>query len=213
MIADNEIFACPQMPHPPEWLVQQVLDSVDVGYRENKNVQFETRAHTEQEGIDMRIKPFVLAGSTHQRAIYRRYELDERAAEWVRQSIGPYSQLGSQLMRDGTAFTPHTDGGPRRYIANYIIHTGGPEVKTQWFRQPGHDVIREGRPLQFPVAVDLELVKSTIFPQRGWSVIFGKIIHAVTNMTSPRVQISISFSDEQFKQLKERWAIDLKYYG
>lgn len=213
MIADNELFACPELPRPPEWLVQQVLDSVDVGYRENRNVQFETRAHTQQEHIDMQIKPFILDGSTHQRAIYRRYELDEQAAQWVRENIGPYSQLGSQLMRDGSAFTPHTDGGPRRYIANYIIDAGGSEVRTQWFREPGYDLIREGKPLQFPMAVHLELVKSTVFPSQGWSVIFGKVIHAVTNMTSPRIQISISFSDNEFQQLKERWAIDLKYYG
>jgi hypothetical protein len=178
-------------------------------------MQFEKRPISESDQVKFRATNnlLVLDGKKCTRAIYRRYNISERAGQWVLDNIGPYSQMGAQLMRDGDAFTPHTDGGPRRYILNYLIQNGGPEVKTQFFQEPGYELYRDGPALQIPIAGRLQLVADTIAPEGTWMALYGKVIHAVTNIKSSRIQFSISFSAEEFKQLKEKHNIELTYHG
>ena len=165
----------------------------------------------EDDGFKRNI--FALNGNTQQRAVYRRYHLGEQARAWVTEHIGEYSEMGSQLMRNGSAFTPHTDGGKRRYILNYLIDAGGTGVETQWFCEKGQTLVRDCQAMQFPNASKLDLIKTVVIPEKTWSMIYGKIIHAVVGMTNKRIQLSISFSAEEFKKLKDKHNIELTYYG
>jgi hypothetical protein len=212
---DNDFYCYCNLPVPPEWLIEEIKESVDYGYNNNTNMQFEKRPITaEQEKLFTASKNFFkLEGKNYKRAIYRRYNLSEKAGQWVTDNIGPYSQMGSQLMRDGGSFTPHTDGGPRRYIINYLIDAGGPEVKTQFFEEPGYGLYREGPALQLPITGHLKLVRSIVAPEGSWMALFGKVLHAVVDIKSPRIQFSISFSAEEFKNVKEKHGIDLTYHG
>jgi hypothetical protein len=134
--------------------------------------------------------------------------------QWVKDNVSANcSEISAQYIGDGTAFSPHTDGGPRQYILNYLIQAGGEAVETQWWQEAGEDLIRPGTPLQFPFTDQLELVKSTVFEVGSWSALYGKVIHSVTNVTGKRIALSIAISKEEFAKLKEQYNLELKYYG
>jgi len=213
MIEDNELYAFCDFPELPDWLVAEIRKSVDVGFHLGKNIQFEKRPITKEQEQGFKKGLFELSGVGQQRAVYRRYNLSEEAVAWVNNNIGEYSQMGSQLMRNGSAFTPHTDGGPRRYILNYLVDAGGDSVETQFLLERGHDIFRDGPPMQIPNGDNLELIKTVIAPEKSWMMIYGKVIHAVVGMSTKRIQLSISFSAEEFKKLKDKHNITLKYHG
>lgn len=222
-MTDNLDFYCLcDLPTPPDWLVADVKKSILLGLKYNRGAQFVTRPTydpdtlKESEELEQKFhtkKEFVLNGQSWQRAAYRRYEISEESCQWIRTNIGAYSQAGSQVIYNGQSFAPHTDGGPRRYILNYLIDPGGTSVSTQWFQEQGRELIREGPALQYPEGERLNLVKSVVIPDATWTVLFGKVIHSVVNVETKRLQLSISFSAEEFLKLKERHAIMLKYHG
>jgi hypothetical protein len=218
MTDDLDFYCICDLPEPPKWLINEVRKSIHVG----TDIQFMTRPtydpKTGEVSPELLEKfkttdSFALNGNTHRRATYRRYNLSDRVSDWVRENIGEFSQVGSQLMHEGQAFTPHSDGGPRRYIINYLIDAGGPDVMTQWFQQHDCELIREGPALQFPSGDGLSLIKSIVIPEKSWTCLFGKVIHSVVGIKTRRVQLSIGFSAEEFLKLKERHAIMLKYHG
>ena len=222
MTDDLNFYCLCNLPTPPEWLIADVKKSIHFGIRYNRGSQFVNRPtydpDTLEESRDLlkkfqSTKEFVLNGTTWQRALYRRYEISQESCNWIREHIGDYSQAGSQVIYQGQSFAPHTDGGPRRYILNYLIDAGGDHVATQWFREKNRELIREGPALQYPEGENLELVKSTVIPTATWTALFGKVIHSVVNVESQRLQLSVSFSAEEFLKLKERHAIMMQYHG
>lgn len=211
----NEFYCYCDIPAPPSWLIADVKKSVMHGFKYNQGLQFTSRPMTEQnrQELDAHKSEFTLLGNRYTRAVYRRYNISPESEAWIKENIGEYSQAGSQLMINGQAFTPHTDGGPRRYILNYLIQTGGADVKTQFFKEPNHDVVREGDPLQLALGDDLELVESVTAPAGTWMALFGKVLHSVVGLETSRVHLSVSFSAEEFAKLKERYSLGLKFYG
>jgi hypothetical protein len=222
-MTDNLDFYCIcDLPEPPDWLIADVKKSILLGIKYNREPQFVTRPTYDPDTLQVSkelqkkfhtTKEFVLNGKIWQRALYRRYEISEESCNWIRTNIGDYSQAGSQVIYQGQSFAPHTDGGPRRYILNYLIDAGGADVATQWFQEQNRELVREGPALQYPEGEKLELVKSVVIPDATWTVLFGKVIHSVVNVATQRLQLSISFSAEEFLKLKERHAIMLKYHG
>jgi hypothetical protein len=213
MIQNSDIYSLCNFPPVPDWLESEIRKSVELGFNFNKNLQFDKRPMTKAEDDGFKRNIFALNGNTQQRAVYRRYYLSEQAVAWVTEHIGEYSEMGSQLMRNGSAFTPHTDGGHRRYILNYLVDAGGTGVETQWFCEKGQSLVRDCQPMQFPDASKLDLIKTVVIPEKTWTMLYGKIIHAVVGMTNKRIQLSISFSAEEFKKLKDKHNIELTYHG
>jgi hypothetical protein len=222
MTDDLDFYCLCDLPTPPDWLIADVKKSILLGIKYNQNAQFVTRPTYDPDTLEVSkelqkkfhtTKEFVLNGTTWQRALYRRYEISQKSCDWIREHIGAYSQAGSQVIYQGQSFAPHTDGGPRRYILNYLIDAGGDHVATQWFQEKNRELIREGPALQYPEGENLQLVKSVVIPTATWTVLFGKVIHSVVNVQTKRLQISISFSAEEFFKLKERHGIMLKYHG
>jgi hypothetical protein len=219
---DNDIYCYCNLPTPPDWLIADVKKSINLGIKYNRSPQFVSRPTydpdtlLESKKLEEKFhttKEFVLNGTTWQRAVYRRYEISSESGAWIREHIGEYSQAGSQIIYRGQSFSPHTDGGPRRYILNYLIDAGGTDVATQWFREHNRDLIREGPALQYPEGENLELIKSETIPTATWTALFGKVIHSVVNVETQRLQLSVSFSAEEFLKLKERHGIELTYHG
>lgn len=214
---DNNGFYCyGDLPQPPGWLIADVIKSAELGHRFNRNLQFRQRPANTDEDFKVFQETqheFSISDKTYSRASYRRYGLSEASEQWVKENIGEFGECSCQLMRDGTAFLPHTDGGPRRYIINYLIKTGGDNVATQFFIEHGKDLIRDGVPLHVNNSDQLDLVESVIAPEKSWMIMFGKVIHAVAGLESPRIQLSIALSAEEFLKVKERFNLTLKYYG
>lgn len=208
----NEFFSICDLPQPPADVVAEIV----VAIQNNNDLQFTVRKTMTDHHLKVihTSTNFRVGGEEYSRAVYRRYNLGKLTDEWIRDNITTeYSQMGGQAMFDGGAFFPHTDGGPRRYILNYLIDTGGDQVETRWYQEPGHGVYREGDPLQWPGDSTLKLIHTEIFPEKSWTCLFGKVIHSVVGLTRPRMQLSISFSAEEFLKLKERHAIMMQYHG
>lgn len=216
MIPDSSFFCLCQFPALPENISNLVVTSAIEGVANGKNTQFITRSSITPEQVKAfnSTRQLVLNNKIYKRAYYRRYDTDDQVAIWIRENITPnFSQVGSQIIYDGGAFSPHTDGGPREYILNYLIDPGGTNVETQWFIESGKDLQRPGDALQYPDPSSLKKVKSTCFPKGSWSLLYGKIIHAVAGVDGQRVQLSIALPKEEFKRLKDLYNLDLKYYG
>lgn len=214
----REFYCFAEMPIPPNWLLFDVLKSVDIGLRTNENIQFEKRPYADVPGhLEEYIRTkdnFNIGNKTYSRAIYRRYNISERSAEWIHKNIGSFSQCSAQLFTQGTAFYPHTDGGKRRYILNYLIKSGGPDVLTQFYQEPGFDAIRDnGQPLNILNSTHLAVIDSICIPEKSWMMLFGKVLHSVTDITESRIQLSIALSTEEFLQMKEKFDLTLQNYG
>ena len=218
MVDDLDFYCLCNLPEPPKWIINEVRKSIHIG----SDIQFITRPTYDTKTGELspellekfkNTTEFHLNNNIYKRATYRRYNLPDSVSDWDRENIGEFGQVGSQVMFDGQAFTPHSDGGPRRYILNYLIDAGGAEVMTQWFQEQDCELIREGPALQFPEGQNLTLVKSTVIPDKSWTAIFGKVIHSVVGIENRRVQLSIGLSAEEFLKLKERHGIMLNYHG
>ena len=207
----NDFFCTCDMPLPPSGVVAEIVASI----QNNNDPQFTIRKSItgQQLKVIHNSSHFTVGNEKYSRAIYRRYNLGKLTDEWIRDNIASeYSQMGSQVMRNGDAFFPHTDGGPRRYILNYLVDAGGEAVETRWYQEPKYDLYREGDAMQWPDKSNLNVIHTEIFPVKSWTMLFGKVIHSVVGLTSPRMQLSISFSAEEFLKLKERHGIMLSYH-
>lgn len=216
MINDTDLYCYCKLPIPPADVIADLRKSVTEGFASGKNLQFLTRSSvTPEQHVQLKTKrEFDMNGKTYRRAIYRRYDISEESIQWVRDYITDnFGQVGSQLICDGEVFTPHTDGGPREYILNYLVDAGGPAVETQWYQEIGHPLYRPGIALQYPEATNLELVKSIIIPEGTWTLLYGKVIHSVAEVTDKRVQLSIALSKEEFLKLKKQHGFELTYHG
>jgi len=211
MIDTKDFFAICDMPLPPAGVVAEIVTSI----KNDNDPQFTLRKSitTQQLKAIHTSSHFTVGQERYSRAIYRRYNLGKLTDEWIRDTIASeYSQMGSQVMHKGDAFFPHTDGGPRRYILNYLVDAGGDAVETRWYQEPRFPLYREGDAMQWPDSSDLTVIHTEIFPVKSWTMLFGKVIHSVVGLTSPRMQLSISFSAQEFLKLKERHGIMLNYH-
>ena len=213
----NPYYSFCDLPAPPSWLAFDVVRAAEVGLRTNQNLQFVRRdyADTDEHLAEYRRtqSEFHIGADTYSRAKYRRYNLSERSMLWIAENIGSVSQASSQVFTEGSAFYPHTDGGPRRYILNYLIRSGGP-VNTVFYQEPGQDAVRDtAQPLNILDSNDLIELDRVEIPERTWTVLFGKVLHAVTGISGTRIQLSLALSAEEFVKVKERFGISLKYYG
>lgn len=206
----NEIYCVCNFPTMPDPFVKMILDSVGKVPQYSGTKRVSAATHRELfNNVDIQIN-----NTTYTRAGYSRYEVPEVVVKWVRKNVCEnFSQIGVHIMGNGGAFSPHTDGGPRQYILNYIVDLGGSAVETKWWQEKGHSPIREGAPLQFSSTDNLELLTSTVFDNHAWTMLYGKIIHSVSNITSKRVALTIALSREEFLTLKEKYNLDLVYYA
>lgn len=214
-VNDSELFCLCDLPQLPANIKLAVCQAVAKGLVDNSNVQFLNRPKSETELAGFTTSTaFTIGGVEYTRSKYRRFFVSSEVEQWVRDNISAdCSEISAQYIGEGAAFSPHTDGGPRQYILNYLIQTGGDAVETQWWQEEGEDLIRPGTPLQFPYTDKLKLIRSTVFDVGSWSALYGKVIHSVTNLTGKRIALSIAISKEEFAKLKEKHNLELKYYG
>lgn len=214
-VNDSDLFCLCNFPQVPANIKLSICQAVAKGLVDNSNVQFLNRpkSNSELEGFTSSTT-FSIGDTEYTRSRYRRFFVSPEVEQWVKDNISANcSEISAQYIGDGAAFSPHTDGGPRQYILNYLIQAGGEAVETQWWQEAGEDLIRPGTPLQFPFTDQLQLVKSTVFGVGSWSALYGKVIHSVTNLTGKRIALSIAISKEEFAKLKEQYNLELKYYG
>lgn len=217
MILESDLFCYCNLPALPKEVEDSVRKSAELGFTTGHGLQFFGRKeHTPKDKVRSMLDnswSFILDGKSCKHGNYKRYFTDPLVTEWVKENIiSDMSRLSVQTLRDG-AMIPHTDGPARAYILNYTIETGGDNAELQWYQEPGFPVIRPGDALQYKDPSMLQKIASSKAKQGAWIMMFGQVFHTVVGIESPRIQLSIGLTKEEFLQLKEKYKLDLKYYG
>lgn len=108
----------------------------------------------------------------------------------------------------------HTDLR-RRWALNYIIETGGSNVKTAWYHQRGMPLVRgtKGPGMQTDTGnVDyneLDKVDEIVCQQHKWYLISTGVLHDVDSVETVRKSISIGYFDENtIDKMRDLWVLN-----
>lgn len=166
-------------------------------------------------------------GATRSSAIYKRFYVPDTVYNWSLSNIdkniknpsfNKFDSFNSTIGKfniqvfnhnknnEILSFYPHTDGIRAEYVLNYIIKTGGNNVKTQWFRHKNDDIYK-------PKLINnghtecnhenLTLQDEIVFTKNQWALIDARPLHAIDNLESTRIALSISY-----KKIECPWAIN-----
>lgn len=129
-----------------------------------------------------------------------RHPVDESLVEWVKQNISSeFHTIGSNYhgTPTGGVAIPHTDG-TRNWTLMWITDTGGPDVKTIFWQEKGHEIERKRS--HYPKSYDDLIELATyVFEPNCWILLNGNVLHSVENLQSVRKSIQIGFwNDSEF---------------
>jgi len=138
-------------------------------------------------------------GTPQQSSGYPRNDLGEDFLQWIKQNIA------SEIIDAGVSFTErpyrstlgaHTDR-TRRYSLLYVLQPGGARVITKWYREPGHEIWRDGI-VHINDHTNLELLTELEIPTRTWVCINARCIHSVEGIQTQRIGINVSLDQDVF---------------
>jgi hypothetical protein len=114
--------------------------------------------------------------------------------EWVKENITiPYRGVNIQVMSGGNFVAPHIDE-IRNGALNYIIQTGGPDVKTKLYKPKLEYANLKVTPQTVFLYDTIDEVHSETLPTNKWHILDVTQIHSVNNLVPSSSRISISIS-------------------
>jgi hypothetical protein len=173
-------IACPELPNPPKWL----LDQVDLGLCPAIN----NTGYLQQEPLTN------WRGYTGPAALNVRILFNEAYMSWLHENVTTEFENASLNYVVGPpqvcTTTPHRDF-TRDYVLIYNVDRGGEQAQLQFWRQIGFEIEREpgaacGNPEQ------LELLE-TVPTEHCWYLTNACILHSTDYMERPRVNLQVSF--------------------
>jgi hypothetical protein len=113
---------------------------------------------------------------------------------WAKENISiPYRGINIQVMTGGEFVVPHIDeirtGG-----LNYIIQTGGPDVKTKLYKPKDEYSNLRATPQTAFLYNTIEEIHSETLPLNKWHILDVTQIHSVNDLVPSKSRISISIS-------------------
>lgn len=142
-------------------------------------------------------------GKEYHNGFLTRYKL-ENVYDWIRANItDQFDEVSAQIVERGSSTGPHTDR-LRKWHLFYVFETGGDNVETVWYKEPGMPLWQD----VFKVYDDyakLEELHRCILPANTWILFNSRIIHDVQNMTGTRKTLTVDFTTlpDQFRTLAE----------
>ena len=127
------------------------------------------------------------------------HELPWEFQSWVNDNITDQYLRIKFSIHHGKIAPPHTDY-LREYGINYIHVLGGDNVKTVWYQEHGHPVVRPGRHRQ-PDYAKLTVLDEIVLPAGQWHVLRTDILHSVENLQSNRVRIAIDLNESMIDRI------------
>jgi hypothetical protein len=132
----------------------------------------------------------------------RRFPLGEDFDQWCKQHIDTNCFYGSICTNEGADpyHGPHIDPY-RNYGLLYVIDTGGPDVKTSWWKKPNNPIMyprREYPPLLYEDYSNLEMIESITMDLNTWYLINVRVMHSVENVLHRRITIQTSLNDSSY---------------
>lgn len=113
---------------------------------------------------------------------------------WAKENITiPFRAVNIQVMTGGEFVVPHIDeirsGG-----LNYILQTGGPNVKTKFYKPKNEYSNLKATPQTAFLYETIEEIYSETLPLNKWHVLDVTQIHSVNDLVASSSRVSISIS-------------------
>ena len=192
----------PQIPHPPQKFIDLAKQMIQ-SFKDGEMTEHDEpgNAHVYNSGYADReyIRNGVLMKNRRQHV----FSIGQEFEQWAKDHIHPFpyeAGVSISVPPDRTFQGPHCDLR-RRYVLNYILDTGGENVRTQWWKEKGyplerlHEVGPEGKSYWVKDYNDLELIDDVVFSPGIWVLLNPKILHSVENITGYRAFLTISLPD------------------
>lgn len=114
--------------------------------------------------------------------------------KWIKENITvPYRGVNIQVMSGGDFVAPHIDE-IRKGALNYIIQTGGSDVKTKFYKPKLEYADLKVTPQTVFLRNTIDEVYSETLPTNKWHILDVTQIHSVNNLDPSGIRISISVS-------------------
>jgi hypothetical protein len=136
---------------------------------------------------------------------------DPSLCQWLYHNLPQAAQLRFMAFESSHGlFPPHIDG--RRWALNYVIDTGGAGVRTQWYQQRDHSLVREHKQPGYQIDSstehiwwhNMQLVAEIEMLPCTWYLIRTDILHGVTDIPDQRRAISctvpLSWAEHQLRE-------------
>lgn len=142
-------------------------------------------------------------GKEYHNGFLTRYKL-ENVYDWIKENItDQFDEVSAQIIERGSSTGPHTDR-LRKWHLFYVFETGGDNVETVWYQEPGQPLWQD----VFKVYDDYARLKELhrcVLPANTWILFNSRIIHDVQNMTGTRKTLTVDFTTlpAQFRTLAE----------
>ena len=139
------------------------------------------------------VPPTQIENNTFPGGEYFYTELTPEFKSWFRENISAtagflrFSTHKPDPSSPITRLSPHVDF-QRSYGLNYVHVPGGISVKTVFYQEQGHPVIRSNPPISVKSPL-IKLAEITI-PVNTWHLLRTDIVHTVEFMTGPRIRIT-----------------------
>ena len=151
-------------------------------------------------------------------AIYNRFNASTAIIDWVSDNIhkkldNDYN-IGVQIFLhnfpgQSIVTGPHIDGLRGDYVLNYCLDPGGDNVTTHWYQEIDQPIIRRQLGPHPGFSLNsfegLSTIAEVICPVNRWHGINVRVLHAVTNLTSTRVALSLGVTEDMFKDIVNRY--------
>lgn len=174
-------IALTDLPKPPDSLLQQIDLSLTPAI--NNTGYLQTEPLTDWNGY---------SGPA---ALNVRILFNDEYIEWVQKNITSEFENASLNYVTGPpqikTTAPHRDF-TRDYVLIYNVDPGGDDVTLQFWKEAGHEIVREpgaacGR------KADLELLDTVSGPLNCWYLTNATVLHSTDNMVRQRVNLQVSF--------------------
>lgn len=169
-------------------------------------------AHLCEKFFDYETKPVInrttdrilkAGDSKYHNAYLTRYQLEE-FYDWTKEAINDeFVEISAQVIERGSSSGPHTDK-LRKWHLFYLFDTGGDDVETVWYQEPGKPVWRD----EFVIFDDyskLTELYRCVLPSNTWILFNSRIIHDVQGIKGVRKTLTVDYNTmpERFQTLVE----------
>ena len=185
-------FKILDLPPPPQWL----LDTIDQSARPEYD-KFNPDAKHGHMGItnvdDWKHQQYKWIKPMHSNN-NARHLFDLSATEWLLKNISKnFNTENSGWMFFDEEQLPHTDL-TREWTILYNVESGGDKVELSFWQEPGHPIHRTTGHQTWDNTDSLTPLEKINGPFNCWYLMHTTCIHAVTNMSSVRLNLQLSYN-------------------
>jgi hypothetical protein len=195
-------FPLPNLPQPPEHFIQRARDLAYVDHNEDLlNKMYPGHKHYKHRIITYK-------GKQYKSRCQHAKDMGPDWEQWVKENICADIYNTSARMNitdegdDSPVHGPHVDGRFVRIF--YLIDQGHDNAKTEFYLEPGKDIIRPVEDLPNDLSFgyynnidELTVIDRAQFPVGQWIIVNGCVLHGVVDVNGPgRLNLVVSVRPE-----------------